>query len=182
MIVANRVALHFLAEQGSNLLPPGVAVLTALVYDPAAAWRGTPPPILNVVARPDIPGTLRYGLELFPGTRRVVAVGDFGDEREPVYPLVIEALAAQSLKAEVEHTAGLTYEEMLDRIANLPPQTLVLTSSYFKDKTGRSFVPIEVITEIAKRANAPVLGMYDMLIKTGLTGGSAMMTPRSVAA
>lgn len=176
VIVANRIALHFLAGEGRNLLPPGVPVLTALSYDPAAVWHDTRPPILNVVARPDVPGTLRYGLDLFPGTRRLVTMGDVGDDRAPIHPLVLKAQADQSVKLDIEDTDELTYEDMLERIVSLPPDALVLMGAYFKDRTGRSFVPVEVAAEIARRAKVPVLGLFDTHIRLGLTGGSVVMT------
>ncbi|NTV72051.1 MAG: response regulator [Azonexaceae bacterium] len=177
VIVANRSALYFLVEEGRDLLPPGTPVLTTLIQNPAKAWRDTPPPSLNVVARPDIPGSLHYGLELFPEVKHIVTVGTDGDDRTAITPLAIEALAEQARKLTVESTADLSYEEMLERIGSLPPDAMVLMGSYFKDKTGRSFIPVEVASEIGKRANRPVLAVYDTQIRRGLTGGSAMMTP-----
>jgi signal transduction histidine kinase/DNA-binding response OmpR family regulator len=176
VIVANKYALNFLAEEGQGLLPPGVPVLTSLVNDPSAVWKGAPPPIIDVIALPDIQRTIRYGLELFPGTRSLVAVGYFGDERDPMYPRVLEALSEMSVALKVEDAAALTHEEMLERLGNLPSDALVLMGSYFKDSTGRSFVPVEVAAEIGKRANRPVLALYDTQISRGLTGGAAILT------
>jgi signal transduction histidine kinase/CheY-like chemotaxis protein/HPt (histidine-containing phosphotransfer) domain-containing protein len=177
VIVANKYALNFLAEEGHELLPQDVPVLTSLVNDPSAAWKGPHPPIIDVIALPDIQRTIRYGLELFPGTRSLVAVGYFGDERDPMYPRAVEALSEMSVALEVEDAADLTHEEMLERLGNLPSDALVLMGSYFNDRTGRSFVPVEVAAEIGKRANRPVLALYDTQISRGLTGGAAILTP-----
>ncbi len=177
VIVANKYVLNFLAEEGHELLPPETPVLTALVNDPAAAWKGAHPPIIDVIALPDIQRTIHHGLDLFPGTRSLVAVGYFGDERDPMYPRVVEALSGMPVALEVEDAADLTHEEMLERLGSLPSDALVLMGSYFNDRTGRSFVPVEVAAEIGKRANRPVLALYDTQISRGLTGGAAILTP-----
>ncbi|MCF8210983.1 MAG: hypothetical protein K9K38_16520 [Rhodoferax sp.] len=65
---------------------------------------------------------------------------------------------------------------MLQHVSTLPPDTLVLMGTYFKDRTGRSFIPAEVAAEVGRRANAPVLGMYDAHVSQGLVGGSVLLT------
>lgn len=58
----------------------------------------------------------------------------------------------------------------------MPPNTLVLLGTYYKDSTGHSFVPAEVAADVARLANAPVLALYDAHVLQGATGGSVVMT------
>jgi len=176
IVAQNQAALDFLADAGYGLLPPGLPVLVTFVGAPPARWRGAPHRIVQVSDQYDVAGTVRLGLTLFPRTRRVVVVAGVGRPQAALPAEVAQAVAAQGHRAEVEDTASLTHEAMLKRVATLPPDTLVVLAAYFQDRTGRSFVPVAVAAEVAKRSNAPVLALYDAHIATGLVGGSVRVT------
>ena len=176
VIASNQAALDFLAQEGQDLAPPGTPVLSALLGNPDVAWRGSPRPVHNLINRYDIAGTIRYGLALFPRTRRLLVVAGADEQSSPFFAQADAALAALPGQREIEDTAALSHDEMLQRVSALPPDTLVLLGSYFKDRTGRPFIPVEVAAEVAKRANAPVLALYDAHVREGLTGGSVVPT------
>ena len=176
VIVMNPAGLEFLAHEGNGLVPPDVPVLLSLVRREQVAWDNAPHAIVSVLGQPDVAGTLRYGLELFPRTKRVVVVSGAGDEQTRVFEPAVEALTAMPVKPELEDTRGLAYHEMLERISALPADSVIFLGSYFKDRTGRSFVPVEVVADVVKRANAPVFGLYDSHVLQGLTGGSVLVT------
>lgn len=176
VVVQNQEALEFLAQEGDGIVPPEIPVLGSLLSNPAVNWRGPKHPVLSVVRRWDIARTVRYGLDVFPRTRRLVVVGGVATQQPDFQTQVEAALASMPEHLEAEDTAGLSYDEMLQRISTLPGDTLVLLGTYYKDKTGRNFIPAEVATEIAKRANQPVLALYDAHIRVGLTGGSVVNT------
>ena len=176
VMVQNQGALEFLAQDGYGIVPPDVPVLATLISNPAVAWRGPPPPMLNIIRRWDIAGTIHHGLKLFPQTRRGVVVTGADSEQPFFIAQANTALKATSGKLEVEETSALSHAEMLQRISALPPDTLVLLGLYYKDRTGRNFIPAEVAADVARRANAPVLALYDAHIREGLTGGSLVVT------
>jgi PAS domain S-box-containing protein len=171
VIIANQGALEFLLQEGYDLVPADTPVLTTFALQPTVTWRGTPRPLINIAARGDLTETLRHGLELFPRTRRVFLVASADDRQYPLYAPAAKALAALPTPLEVEDSRALTHGEMLQRVATLPPDTLVLLGAYFNDRTGRTFIPAEVVAEVARRANAPVLGLYEAHIRLGLAGG-----------
>ena len=176
VVTQNQSALEFLAQEGYGIVPPDVPVLATLVSNRAVQWRGAAHPVLNLVSRWDIAGTLRYGLDLFPHARRLVIVAGASKQKTFFYDLTLTALATMPEKLELEETSGLSYAEMLQRISTLPPDSLVLLGTYYNDSEGRSFVPAEVAADVAMRANAPVLAMYDAHVRQGLTGGSVVIT------
>ncbi len=171
VIAANHEALQFLAQEGYELVPAHTPVLSMLSVDPNVTWRGPPFPTLNMSNRGDVLGTIRYGLDLFPGTQRLLVVVG-ADHEYALEERVVRAVAALGVRLEVETTEALSHEEMLQRVSSLPPDTLVLVESYFTDRTGRSFIPVEVAAEVGRRANAPVLGVYENHIRDGVIGGS----------
>ncbi len=175
VIAQNQWAMDFLAQHGDQLLPPSLPVLSTLVATPPVAWHGAPRHVLNVINQYDVAGTLRHGLALFPRTRRLVLVAG-ADNQQPVFHVrAATELATLRNQVELEDTVALPYDEMLKRISTLPPDSLVLLGTYFKDLTGRNFIPAEVAAAVARRANAPVLGLYDVHIQAGLTGGSVVL-------
>lgn len=175
VITENQSALEFLAQDGYDLLPSGLPVLSTLITTPSVAWRGTPHRVLNVINRYDITATLRYGFQLFPRTRRLILVVGTPAQNTTFRASVAAALSAAREPVEVEDTAALSYEEMLQRISAAPSDSLVLLGDYFKDRTERRFTPADVATDVAKRASVPVLGLYDAHVRHGLLGGSVVM-------
>ena len=57
-------------------------------------------------------------------------------------------------------------------IGRLSPHTLVIFSNVASDVTGRSFVPRDVVTELASKSNSPVLSIFSTQIDTGVIGGA----------
>ena len=63
-------------------------------------------------------------------------------------------------------------------MSSLPPDSLILLSTFYQDRTGRSFIPAEVAAEVARRTNAPVLVLYEAHVQHGLLGGSVLIPNR----
>ena len=176
VIVQNQAALEFFAYECAGMVPYDVPVLATQISNPAVLWRGRPHAVLYVGSRWDIAGTLRYGLDLFPQLRHLVVVAGDLETRSRFHTQLVSALAALPVDIEVEDATALPYAQMLERISSLPPNSFVLLGAYYKDSTGRSFVPAEVAADVARLANAPVLAMYDAHVLQGATGGSVVMT------
>lgn len=176
VITQNQAALDFLAQEGYGLVPPNVPVLATLISNPVVSWRGPANPVLTITSRWDIDGTIRYGLALFPHARRLVVVGGADSRQASFFAQAASVSISAATSLELEDTASLSYEEMLRRVSSLPPDSLVLLGTYFSDITGRDFVPADVAADVARRANAPVLALYDTHIRQGLVGGSAIIT------
>ncbi len=174
VIAVNHGALQFLAQQGHDLVPPGTPVITVAAQLARVAWHGEPRAVINIAKLVDLDQTIRYGLELFPRTRRLFLVTSADDRQFPFHDMAAQAFAALPGQLQVEDSRALTHEQMLERVATLPPDSLVLQGIYLNDRTGRSFVPAEVAAAVARRANAPVLGLYEAHLRVGLTGGSVV--------
>ena len=175
LLATGQAALDFLAQNAGSLLQPGQPVLATLIVNPDVSWPDGPHPVLNVSNRYDLVTTLRYGLELFPRTRQVVLVSGSGRSQASVPAQVAQALASFQRSIKLEDTSDLPYEAMLQQIASLPPDSLVLVADYFQDSRGRPYVPAEVAIDVARRANVPALGLYEIHVDAGLLGGSVIV-------
>ncbi|MBS0348152.1 MAG: response regulator [Proteobacteria bacterium] len=178
VIAVNQTGLDFLAQEGHEVVPPDVPVIATIVDMSTIKWRGQVRPVQNIINRYDIAGTIDHGLALFPRTRRVVLVAGADKQQASFYKQAKEALAAKGLQVALEDTAGLTHQEMLQRIASLPQDALILFGIYQRDLSGRNFIAAEVGAEVAKRANVPVLALYEPHVRLGFTGGSVVVPMR----
>jgi len=172
IVTITKPALDFLADEAKDLFPDA-PVLAAIV--PADTGQEISSRKLAIIPwRLDSAGTLRYALKLFPMTRRVVVVTGGHDEFLPYLSDAKKDFAAWKDRLTFEYTTDLTYPDMLKRISELPEDSVVIYSPYFSDKTGRSFIPAEVATAVAKAADVPAFAMVDTFIRDGFVGGSML--------
>ncbi|HEY0809690.1 MAG TPA: ATP-binding protein, partial [Longimicrobiales bacterium] len=88
----------------------------------------------------------------------------------------LEEKASQEFRG-LEKRVGITYltqftmTDLRRRLANLPPRTVVLYSTIFRDAAGNSFIPHEAAARITEVANAPVYAFVDQYIDRGVVGG-----------
>jgi signal transduction histidine kinase len=63
-------------------------------------------------------------------------------------------------------------DEVLARVAALPPRSIVLFVSMLKDAAGNRFVPAEALASIATKASAPTYVFLDQYVGLGAVGGN----------
>lgn len=166
-------AIDFLAQEGTDLFP-NAPVLAYRLPERGIRWQVEPRKVVELESRMDVAGTLRYALALFPKARHLAVING-ADTTGSIPPEQVTAALDQiQRKLTVERTEALSYEEMLQRVASLPPDTIAIYGAYFNDRTGRSFIPSEVAATLARRANAPVFGLFDIHVFQGLIGGSVV--------
>ena len=62
-------------------------------------------------------------------------------------------------------------DDLLERVARLPDQSIIYYLHIFKDGHGQDFVPAEALERLAPRANAPIYGHVDTFVGRGIVGG-----------
>ncbi len=173
IVTLHTPVLSFLSNEGKGVFPEA-PVLSYLVSPEAILTNSTGHRILHLPINLDFQGTLELALDMFPQTRRVVFVngineGDLKLEREAK-----RVFQPWHNKLEFEYTGDRTVEEILQRVSSLPLHSIVIYCNVFADKTGRTFTPKDVGEWVAKAANAPVFGLYDTLLGSGIIGGSML--------
>ncbi len=166
--------MMYWAKRQKNLFPD--AVLLTLLTPAIAPLNGDRRKVINIAWKVEPAGTLRAALDLFPKTRRVVVVCGANEDALPFLDVARKAFAPWKDKLDFEYTQEMTYEQMLLRISKLPPDAIVICSSYFTDTTGRSFAPIEVITKVSQISTVPVFGVLDVFLGRGIVGGLLLKT------
>ena len=72
----------------------------------------------------------------------------------------------------MEFIPPLPLDEILKKVAHLPPKTAILYTNVAADSTGKTYMPRDVARMISRSANAPVFGLYETLLgDNGIVGG-----------
>jgi PAS domain S-box-containing protein len=174
IVTVHTWALNFLLEEGKALCP-GAPVFSYLMVRPELIEAKKTE--RRILLRPqflDMGGTLEIALKMFPKTRKIVLVtgaapGDRNLEHE-----LKDAFEPWREKLEIESTSDRSVEDMVRGVSNLPSRSIVIYNNVFSDKTGRTFIPLEVGKRVAQAANAPVFCLWDTLLGGGPIGGSLL--------
>jgi C4-dicarboxylate-specific signal transduction histidine kinase len=163
--------LGFLVRHRAELFP-GVPVVHMGVGSPfLRSLQPLPPDIVGTPVTYDFTGTVEQAWRWHPQARRVVVVTGTSDwDRESEAKLRAEAIRLPR-GLEAVFLAGLSSEELLRRVRELPPDSIIYTPGFFRDGTDRFFEPRETARLIAAAAPAPVYGPFATFLGTGVVGG-----------
>jgi two-component system, cell cycle sensor histidine kinase and response regulator CckA len=126
----------------------------------------------RVWACPDVQRTLAMAVQLCPDTRRIAFVSSLGNSYLELYRRdlkQVEDFATNRL--EVIKLIGLSLDETRQRLATLPPQTIVFYNGIWLDAAGQVFTTPDALEEISPSSPAPIFSCADTHIGHGAVGG-----------
>ena len=170
IITVDGPAQDFILNQGSMLFPdaPVISVLAPLALtDPFPGRR-----IIQIPARGDFAGTVETAMQLFPKTKQVYFISGDAEVEKQWLVMAQVALAPWFDKLHFEFSDPSTYDQVLQTVSALPPDSIILYLSFYRDISGSTYVPRDVAKEIARISPVPVFGVYDTLLGVGVVGGS----------
>lgn len=172
IVTLQQPALDFLLTEGRDLAPqaPVIAIQQRQLLEAERQGRR----IVGEVNQFDIRGTLERALELFPRTRRIVFASGSSAADLKVVEEALRIAEPWRDRLALETTTGKTLDEILQRVASLPADSIVVFTQYNVDAAGRVALAYEAERMIVKAANAPVFGFYDYNLKNGGIGGSVI--------
>jgi len=130
------------------------------------------PNMTGLLSEVDVKGTMDVALKLHPGTRHIAIISG-SSEVDRLY----EAVAWNVLKDyrdqfELIDLTGLPMEELLTKASNLPEDTIALYVLTLVDGAGETFIPKKILSRISQTINAPIYGLWDTFLDSGIVGGS----------
>jgi len=169
-------AMRFLLEEGKELFPgtPAVALFNARRLDEVQRRiaTGTAGRDLTGVASTDEPTrTLDLVLRLQPDIQRVAVVVGCSPVEKFWVDQLKQDFQPYRQRVEVDFLTGLTMSDVLRRLAELPPHSVVLNTFFFEDASGQFFLEEEALDLVAGAAHAPVYAIYSNDIGHGVVGG-----------
>jgi PAS domain S-box-containing protein len=174
IVTVHTAALDFLLNEGKGIFPDAPVFSYLIVRPDLIEAKSTERRILQRPQNLDMGGTLEIALKMFPQARKVVFVTGTADGDRRFENEAKRLFEPWRDKLEFQYTSDLSVEEIVTLVSSLPPQSIVIYSNVFSDKTGRTFTPREVGKMVAKAANAPVFCLWDTLIGGGAIGGSLL--------
>lgn len=131
-----------------------------------------PPDVTGVMMKRNFGTTVEMALDMQPGTRHVYVVGGTSRFDQRIQAIARRDLAPYEQRVSIEWLTTLPMGRLLDRVAALPPRSIILYLTLFTDGEGKGFVTHQALREVTSRANAPVYVSVDQYIGTGAVGGS----------
>ncbi|GAB6112431.1 diguanylate cyclase domain-containing protein [Desulfomicrobium salsuginis] len=163
-------AFNFARQYRKALFPGAPIVFCGVNYlenPPAMAAEN----ITGVLESYDIVDTVKAATDLVPGARHLVVINDatptgLGNLKrfEEVRPLLPERLRVEMLQ-------NMSMTRLLERLASLPPDAIILLMSMNRDKDGNTFTYDESCAKIVGASPVPVFSFWDFYLGAGTVGG-----------
>jgi len=129
--------------------------------------------VTGVMSRLQPERTLEAALHMLPGTKHVVVVGGTGKFDEVWEHNAKQAFQKYESKLEFTYLTDLTMPALLERLRQLPANTIVYHTSIAQDAEGERFIgSSQSVPLVASAANAPVFVMDDVDLRAGTVGGN----------
>ncbi len=180
LIATGPDALDFFAQRRNSLFAKAPLIFAQLSEDAVRA-RKLPPGVVGVVSRYDLVATADLALRLQPDAQHMVIVTGTSARDKVWEARARSALRSFAERLDIRYLAGLPMHELLREVSHLPAHTVVLYVVLFQDGAGQAFIPRDVAQKLAETANAPVYGIFETYLGTGIVGGN-MDTYESVGA
>ena len=118
--------------------------------------------------------------QLQPDTQRVFVLSG-SSAFDKIYEDIARAqFRAFDARFEFTYWSGLPMAELLERVATLPPDSILYPLMITQDRTGQRYLPFDQIERLAAAANVPVYAWGSPEMGRGVVGGS-MNNPAHLA-
>ena len=156
---------------GSDPVFPGTPIVFCGIDRREIERRVLPPGVTGVILKREFAPTLDLALRFHPHTKRVVVVGGTSAFDARLLEQARGEFRPYEKSLTFTYLTTLSLRELLVQVASLPPHTIVLYTTLFRDGAGQGFVPHEVAEQVSAAANVPVYGFNDQFMGRGIVGG-----------
>ena len=173
VIVSGYEPLEFAVENREKIWPGAAIVFHGIIPGALDGWTRAPR-TTGVIMDLDIAGTLRVGHALVPDAKRVFVVAGTARFDQDYLRLAQKEIARADPPLAPEILVGLTRQEVLQRVSEIDPGSLVLYLTVLRDVSGQISAPgANGIGRIARQSKAPVLSAVHTQWRRGPVGGSS---------
>jgi|GEM_PF-528563 len=122
----------------------------------------------------DVAGTIELMLRLHPAAREIFIPHDYTTTSLAARKELEALIPRFGARVRFRFTDPLTMEELLKELERLSPDSLVLLSSFFTDKSGRTF-SIEGTTRLfSEHSPVPIYSTNEQRLGFGIVGGKLL--------
>ena len=131
-----------------------------------------PPNVTGIWMAWDYQRTVELALQLQPETREVVCISGTGLQEQLWNNEARKVLERYATRVRTRWLDKLPLQAVLDEVARLPLDSVVLYISMWRDGAGESVSPFKVARQLAEASRVPVYGLSRPQLEQGLIGGA----------
>ena len=173
ILVFGGEAVELMAEYG-DMQSTGAPVLLITTDQKSLAQSHLKANMRSMTWGLDFAATASLVQELLPKTRNLFVISGTSQMDQKLKKLAVETLAEFDDRFTIHYIDDLAVQELLSKVAQLPENSAIFFISLFRDANGKAHVPRDIMSEVSKKANAPVFGMIDTYMGYGIVGGSLL--------
>ncbi|WP_378954644.1 ABC transporter substrate binding protein [Pelosinus sp. sgz500959] len=173
VIVTDDVAYQFALQHQEELFPSTPIVFCGVNFFSEDQIQGNPW-VTGVVEVVDMKKTIELALQLHPQVKRIVVVNDESAVGETNRLLLEKIIPNFSPNIQFSLFQNMSMKEVLEQVAILDQDTLILLMTFNVDKEQAVFSYEESSDLISAHTNIPIYGTWDFYLGHGVVGG--MMT------
>ena len=155
----------------ADAFAPGVPVVFCGAYAENLEPANMPVRMTGLVARRVFAPTLDLALRLQPDTRRVFVVGGTSAFDRNLQAAARREFAPFAPRVSFDYLTDLPMDDLVAAVSKVPPQSIILYLTMFRDGAGQTFVPHDVASRISSAARVPVYVFLDQYLGLGPVGG-----------
>lgn len=170
VMVLGPQALEFMRAYGDQIFPD-VPVVYSGVRSERIRDNPPPPNFVGIESRFDLAATVKLALALQPEAKELIVVTGAAQPDKAWEVTAKAELAAFADRLKLRYLSGLTIDNLLTTVAQLPRDSIVLYLTVYEDGAGRGLIPRDVAALVSQAASAPVYSVYDTFLGQGIVGG-----------
>jgi signal transduction histidine kinase len=163
-------SLTFLLRHGQDIFP-GVPIVFCGADAADIQDVALPGHVTGVLVQRVFSPTLDIALRLQPETRHAFVIGGTSPFDRHLQDQARREFRLFESRVSIEYLTDLPMADLLKVVQRLPPKSIILYLSLFRDGAGQAFVPHDVSSELSAAANAPVYIFVDRYLGGGPVGG-----------
>jgi signal transduction histidine kinase/ActR/RegA family two-component response regulator len=171
IIAADDDAFNFLKRNRDELFPNTPVVFCGVNWfkpdSVPAGFKG----YTGVNEDVDIPATLDLMLNIHPGTKHVYVIADMTTTGQKIHAQFAGIVPKYKGRVSFTFLDDMDMSEILDTVARLGNDSLVLMTIFQKDKSGAFYEFSESTRLISKSSRVPFYGLWDFNLGFGIVGG-----------
>jgi len=158
-------------ERHADAFAPGVPIVFCGGDAADVDVAELPARMTGLLVRRAFGPTLDAALRLQPTTRRVFVVGGTSDFDRRVQAIARRDFQPFERRVSFTYLTDLSMGDLIAAVSRVPPQSVILYLTLFRDGAGQSFVPHDVASRISAAAHVPVYISLDQYLGLGPVGG-----------
>jgi signal transduction histidine kinase len=171
IVAAGPDALAFCLQTRSRLFS-GIPIVYLYVSENNLAALGPlPADVSGIPIVYDFSRTIEQALAWHPKARHLVVVTGTSPQDHEWETQLRREVPRFSGRVRPEFLSGLPTPALKQRLAQLKDDSVVLAAGYFRDGDGRDFTPRDAVLGLAAVSGAPIYGVLNPFIGTGVVGG-----------